>query len=144
VFPSLPPRSLNPLPHPPPSPQTQQGLPDGTIYVKLQGHAGQSLGAWLCRGITLDLEGDANDFVGKGLSGGTIAVYPPKSAPFTAEQNIIVGNVALYGAVSGSAFFRGIAAERFCVRNSGEAFSEGVEVMGGWGVSSLLPGTSSA
>ncbi|KIZ04404.1 glutamate synthase (NADPH/NADH) [Monoraphidium neglectum] len=104
----------------------EKGLPDGTIYVRLTGHAGQSLGAWLCRGITLELEGDANDYVGKGLSGGVIAVYPPASAPFVPEDNIIVGNVALYGATSGQAFFRGIAAERFCVRNSGaQAVVEG-------------------
>ena len=79
----------------------------------------QSLGAWLCRGITIELEGDANDYVGKGLSGGVIAVYPPASAPFVPEDNIVVGNVCLYGAISGEAYFRGIAAERFCVRNSG-------------------------
>lgn len=96
------------------------GLPDGTIHVKLTGSAGQSLGAWLARGVTLEVEGDANDYVGKGLSGGVIALYPPKTAAFKAEEAVIAGNVALYGATSGHAFIRGIAAERFCVRNSGE------------------------
>eukprot|EP00879_Flechtneria_rotunda_P003043 GHRR01003263.1.p1 GENE.GHRR01003263.1~~GHRR01003263.1.p1 ORF type:complete len:2008 (+),score=728.67 GHRR01003263.1:1512-7535(+) len=95
------------------------GLPDDTIHIKLTGHAGQSLGAWLCKGITIELEGDANDYVGKGLSGGVIAVYPPKTATFTPQDNIIIGNVALYGGTKGEAFFRGRAAERFCVRNSG-------------------------
>ncbi|KAF6263375.1 hypothetical protein COO60DRAFT_459133 [Scenedesmus sp. NREL 46B-D3] len=95
------------------------GLPDDTIHIKLSGHAGQSLGAWLCKGITIELEGDANDYVGKGLSGGVIAVYPPKGASFKPSENIIIGNVALYGGTKGEAFFRGMAAERFCVRNSG-------------------------
>ncbi|MEE4361075.1 MAG: glutamate synthase large subunit [Pseudomonadales bacterium] len=102
-------------------------LPDDTIHVRLTGSAGQSLGAWLARGITLEVEGDANDFVGKGMSGGRVIVYPPKDSPFVAEENILVGNVCLYGATSGEAFFRGIAAERFCVRNSGaRAVVEGV------------------
>jgi hypothetical protein len=74
-----------------------EGLPEGTIHIKLTGHAGQSLGAWLCAGITLELEGDANDYVGKGLSGGVIAVYPPRESTFAAEENIIVGNVVMYG-----------------------------------------------
>lgn len=104
-----------------------EGLPKDTIHLKLTGHAGQSLGAWMCRGITVELEGDANDYVGKGLSGGTIIIYPPKDAGFVAEDNILLGNVALYGAISGEAYFRGIAAERFCVRNSGaKAVVEGV------------------
>ncbi len=107
-----------------------QGLPDDTIRAKLTGSAGQSLGAWLAPGITLELEGDANDYVGKGLSGGRIIVYPDRqavAAGFAAEKNILIGNVALYGAVTGEAFFRGIAAERFCVRNSGAtAVVEGV------------------
>ena len=91
------------------------------------GSAGQSFGAFLARGITLELEGDANDYVGKGLSGGRIVVYPPRESTFVPEENIIVGNVVLYGATSGSAFFRGRAAERFCVRNSGaHAVIEGV------------------
>ncbi len=95
------------------------GLPDDTIHIRCRGSAGQSLGAWLAPGITLEIEGDANDFVGKGLSGGRIIVYPPANSTFPAEDNILVGNVALYGAVKGDAFFRGRAAERFCVRNSG-------------------------
>jgi len=96
-----------------------RGLPKDTIYVKLTGSAGQSLGAWLASGITLELEGDANDYVGKGLSGGRIIVYPPRVSTFVAEENIVVGNVVLYGATEGEAFFRGMAGERFCVRNSG-------------------------
>jgi len=96
-----------------------EGLPDDTIHIKLNGSAGQSLGAFLSRGITIEVEGDANDFSGKGLSGGRLVVYTPKVSSFEAEDNIIVGNVCLYGATSGDAYFRGIAAERFCVRNSG-------------------------
>jgi len=94
-------------------------LPDNTLHIKLQGSAGQSLAAWLYEGVTIELEGDANDYAGKGLSGGRLIVYPYKNANFIAEQNIIVGNTVLYGATSGEAYFRGIAAERFCVRNSG-------------------------
>jgi len=94
-------------------------LPEDTIHLKLTGSAGQSLGAFMPKGITIELEGDANDYVGKGLSGGKIAVYPHKKSSFVAEENIIIGNVALYGATSGEAYFRGIAGERFCVRNSG-------------------------
>jgi len=105
----------------------ERGLPYDTIHVKLNGSAGQSLGAFMCRGITLELEGDSNDYVGKGLSGGRIIVYPPKESTFVAEDNVIIGNVALYGATTGRAFFRGKAAERFCVRNSGaRAVVEGV------------------
>ena len=96
-----------------------QGLPDDTIRLRFDGSAGQSFGAFIPRGITMTLEGDANDYVGKGLSGGRIIVYPPKRSTFAAEENIIVGNVALYGATSGEAFFRGVAGERFAVRNSG-------------------------
>jgi glutamate synthase (NADPH) large chain len=104
-----------------------EGLPDDTIHIRCQGSAGQSLGAWLAHGVTIELEGDANDYVGKGLSGGRIIIYPPHESTFKAEENIIIGNVALYGAVHGDAFFRGIAAERFCVRNSGaRAVVEGV------------------
>jgi glutamate synthase (NADPH/NADH) large chain len=95
------------------------GLPDDTIQIDFNGTAGQSFGAFLPRGITLSIEGDANDYAGKGLSGGKIIIYPPKSARFVAEDNILIGNVALYGATSGRAFFRGRAGERFCVRNSG-------------------------
>ncbi len=94
-------------------------LPDGTIHFKFHGSAGQSLGAFLAKGVTLELEGDANDYVGKGLSGGRLIIYPHKKASFVPEENILIGNVALYGATRGEAFFRGRAAERFCVRNSG-------------------------
>lgn len=94
-------------------------LPDETIHFKFTGSAGQSFGAWLAKGVTLELEGDANDYVGKGLSGGKLIVYPSKASTFEAAENMIVGNVVLYGAIKGKAFFRGRAAERFCVRNSG-------------------------
>jgi glutamate synthase domain-containing protein 3 len=94
-------------------------LPDGTIHIKLRGSAGQSFGAWLAGGVTMELEGDANDYVGKGLSGGRIVIYPDRTATFVPEDNILIGNVVLYGATRGEAFFRGRAAERFCVRNSG-------------------------
>lgn len=103
------------------------GLPDDTIVVNLTGSAGNSLGAFVPRGITLRLEGDANDYVGKGLSGGRIVVRPPHDAPFVAEQNVIAGNVILYGATGGQVFLRGVVGERFCVRNSGAvAVVEGV------------------
>ena len=95
------------------------GLPEDTININLKGSAGQSIGAWVTKGITINLEGDANDYVGKGLSGGKIIIYPPNESKFVAEENILLGNVALYGATGGEAYFRGIAAERFCVRNSG-------------------------
>ncbi|MCG6938287.1 MAG: glutamate synthase large subunit [Gammaproteobacteria bacterium] len=102
-------------------------LPDDTLHIKLNGSAGQSLGAWLYEGVTIELEGDANDYVGKGLSGGRLVVYPDRRSTIIAEENIIVGNVVLYGATSGEAYFRGVAAERFCVRNSGaSAVVEGV------------------
>jgi len=103
------------------------GLPDDTIRIHLSGSAGQSLGAFLAKGVTLRLEGDANDYVGKGLSGGKVIVYPPQGSGFAPEENIIIGNVALYGATSGEAFFNGMAGERFAVRNSGAtAVVEGV------------------
>ena len=95
------------------------GLSDDTIALNFHGSAGQSLGAWLAPGITLTVTGDANDYVGKGLSGGRLIVRPPAESTFAAEQQVIVGNVALYGATKGEAYFRGVAAERFCVRNSG-------------------------
>ncbi len=95
------------------------GLPDDTIHCSFTGSAGQSFGAFLARGATLELEGDANDYVGKGLSGGRIVVYPPRTSTFLPEENILIGNVALYGATSGEAFFNGMAGERFAVRNSG-------------------------
>ncbi|CAH0729004.1 unnamed protein product, partial [Brenthis ino] len=97
-----------------------EGLPDGTtINISLAGSAGQSFCAFLSKGITVTLEGDANDYVGKGLSGGKVIIYPPKNSPFESHLNVIAGNVCLYGATSGRAYFRGIASERFCVRNSG-------------------------
>jgi glutamate synthase (NADPH/NADH) large chain len=95
------------------------GLRDETIRVKLRGTAGQSFGAFLAHGITLELEGVANDYVGKGLSGGRLVVYPPRECPIPAEDNIIVGNTVLYGAINGEVFLRGVAGERFAVRNSG-------------------------
>ncbi|EHA8586599.1 glutamate synthase 1 [Cocos nucifera] len=104
-----------------------KGLPSDTIHIKLNGSAGQSLGAFLCPGITLELEGDSNDYVGKGLSGGKIVVYPPRGSKFDPKENIVIGNVALYGATNGEGYFNGMAAERFCVRNSGaRAVVEGV------------------
>jgi glutamate synthase domain-containing protein 3 len=104
-----------------------EGLPDDTISCSFNGSAGQSFGAFLARGITLSLEGEANDYVGKGLCGGRIVIYPPRSAGFAAEENILIGNVALYGATSGEAFINGMAGERFAVRNSGAtAVVEGV------------------
>ena len=103
------------------------GLAEDTIHIKLLGTAGQSFGAWLAHGVTLELEGDGNDYVGKGLSGGRIIIYPPKGAPIKPEENIIVGNTVLYGAVGGECYLRGVAGERFAVRNSGAlAVVEGV------------------
>ncbi|MDY7047554.1 MAG: glutamate synthase large subunit [Microcystis panniformis WG22] len=96
-----------------------EGLPEDTVHLHFQGSAGQSFGAFVPKGVTLELEGDANDYVGKGLSGGKIIVYPPKGSTFVAEENIIIGNVALYGATSGEVYISGVAGERFCVRNSG-------------------------
>jgi glutamate synthase domain-containing protein 2/glutamate synthase domain-containing protein 1/glutamate synthase domain-containing protein 3 len=95
------------------------GLVDDTIAVKLTGSAGQSFGAFLAPGVSIELEGEANDYVGKGLSGGVLAVHPPEESSYVASENVIIGNVALYGATSGRAFFRGLAGERFAVRNSG-------------------------
>jgi glutamate synthase (ferredoxin) len=104
-----------------------EGLPEDTIRLHFQGSAGQSFGAFVPRGVTLVLEGDSNDYIGKGLSGGKIVVLPPAGATFVPEENVIVGNVAFYGATGGQAFIRGVAGERFCVRNSGvEAVVEGV------------------
>ena len=103
------------------------GLPDDTIRIRFDGSAGQSFGAFLAKGVTMTLEGEANDYVGKGLSGGRVIVYPPKNSGFIAEENIVIGNVVLYGATSGEAFFHGMAGERFAVRNSGAvAVVEGV------------------
>ena len=96
-----------------------EGLPHDTIRCRFTGSAGQSFGAFLAKGVTLELEGDANDYVGKGLSGGHLIVYPPRKSTFLPEENILIGNVALYGATSGEAYFNGVAGERFAVRNSG-------------------------
>ncbi|NCR67596.1 MAG: glutamate synthase large subunit [Microcystis aeruginosa G11-06] len=96
-----------------------EGLPEDTVHLHFQGSAGQSFGAFVPKGVTLELEGDANDYVGKGLSGGKIIVYPPKGSTFVAQENIIIGNVALYGATSGEVYISGVAGERFGVRNSG-------------------------
>jgi glutamate synthase (NADPH/NADH) large chain len=105
----------------------QRGLAENSIHIKANGSAGQSLGAFLANGITIELEGDSNDYVGKGLSGGNIIAYPPKKSNFIAEHNMIIGNVALYGAIDGECYFRGVAGERFAVRNSGAtAVVEGV------------------
>ena len=95
------------------------GLPDGTIHFKMTGSAGQSFGAFVCRGIELEVEGDANDYFGKGLSGGQLSIYPAKNVQYIPEKNIIIGNVAFYGATDGEAYIRGLAGERFGVRNSG-------------------------
>ena len=105
----------------------EEGLPADTIQFGFKGSAGQSFGAFLAPGITFGLAGDANDYVGKGLSGGKIFIYPPKNSTLVPEDNILIGNTVLYGAVSGKAFFRGIAGERFAVRNSGaQTVVEGV------------------
>jgi glutamate synthase (ferredoxin) len=96
-----------------------QGLPDGTIKITFTGSAGQSFGAFVPRGMTLALVGDANDGFGKGLSGGRLIAYPPKASTFKSQDNIIIGNVAFYGATGGEGYVRGVAGERFCVRNSG-------------------------
>jgi len=104
-----------------------EGLPEDTIRLHFQGSAGQSFGAFVPKGVTLELEGEANDYLGKGLSGGKLILYPPKQSTFIPAENIITGNVAFYGATSGEAFIRGLAGERFCVRNSGvTAVVEGV------------------
>ena len=104
------------------------GLPEDTIYIKAKGTAGQSFGAWTAKGVTIELTGEANDYVGKGLSGGRLVIYPPAESGITkAEENIIVGNTVLYGAIRGECYFRGVGGERFCVRNSGAtAVIEGV------------------
>ncbi|MCB1279028.1 glutamate synthase large subunit [Prosthecobacter sp.] len=103
------------------------GLPDDTVHIKFKGTAGQSFGAFVPKGVTLELEGDGNDYIGKGLSGGRIIIYPPEGSDFVAEENIIAGNTALYGATSGELFLRGMAGERFAVRNSGvDTVVEGV------------------
>jgi glutamate synthase (ferredoxin) len=104
-----------------------EGLPEDTIRLRFQGSAGQSFGAFIPKGLTLSLEGDANDYLGKGLSGGRIVVFPPSTATFVPEENVVIGNVACYGATAGETFIRGLAGERFCVRNSGAtAVVEGI------------------
>lgn len=105
----------------------EEGLPEDSINIKFKGVAGQSFGAWLAKGITFELEGLANDYVGKGISGGKIIIYPDKASGYNAKENIIIGNTAFYGAISGQAYIRGVAGERFCIRNSGlYAVAEGV------------------
>ncbi|MFH1367552.1 MAG: glutamate synthase large subunit [Elusimicrobiota bacterium] len=105
----------------------EEGLPDDTIHCKFTGNAGQSFAAWLGSGVTFELEGMANDYVGKGISGGKIIIYPGKGASYVPEENIIIGNTTFYGAISGEAYIRGVAGERFCIRNSGlNAVVEGV------------------
>jgi glutamate synthase (NADPH) large chain len=115
------------------------GLPDDTIHIKATGTAGQSFGAFLARGVTIELEGEGNDYVGKGLSGGRLIVYPPKDCAILAEENIIVGNTVLYGATGGEVFFRGVAGERFAVRNSGATAV--VEGLGDHGCEYMTGGT---
>ncbi|MDD5553333.1 MAG: glutamate synthase subunit alpha, partial [Candidatus Omnitrophica bacterium] len=97
----------------------EDGLADGAIHCKFKGVAGQSFGAWLAKGVTFELEGMANDYVGKGISGGRIIIYPGQGTDYAAEENIIMGNTGFYGAISGQAYIRGVAGERFCIRNSG-------------------------
>jgi glutamate synthase (NADPH) large chain len=116
-----------------------EGLPDDTIRFDFTGSAGQSFGAFLAKGVTLVLEGEANDYVGKGLSGGKLIVYPPRTSSFQPEENILVGNVVLYGATSGEAYFNGMAGERFAVRNSGATAV--VEAVGDHGCEYMTRGT---
>jgi glutamate synthase (ferredoxin) len=122
-----------------------KGLPEDTINLYFKGSAGQSFGAFVPKGVTMKLEGDSNDYIGKGLSGGKIVVVPPKESTFVPEENVIIGNVAFYGATSGEAYIRGSAGERFCVRNSGvyavvEAVGDhGCEYMTGGRVAVLGP-----
>jgi glutamate synthase (ferredoxin) len=105
----------------------EEALPPDSIYCKFKGVAGQSFGAWLAKGVTFELEGLANDYVGKGISGGKIIIYPDTKACYRPEENIIIGNTCFYGAIAGEAYIRGVAGERFCIRNSGlNAVVEGV------------------
>src|SRR5207253_11381064 len=115
------------------------GLADDTIHVAFDGIAGQSFGAFLARGVTFELQGATNDYVGKGLSGGRIVVYPDPTCPAKPEENIVIGNTVMYGAIEGEAYFRGVAGERFCVRNSG-AFAV-VEGTGDHGCEYMTGGT---
>ena len=116
-----------------------EGLPDDTIHVAFDGIAGQSFGAFLARGVTFELQGATNDYVGKGLSGGRIVVYPDPACPAKPEENIVIGNTVMYGAIAGEAYFRGVAGERFCVRNSGA--SAVVEGTGDHGCEYMTGGT---
>ncbi len=116
----------------------REGLPEDTIHLKFKGSAGQSFGAFVPKGVTLELEGDANDYVGKGLSGGKVIIYPSPKATFKPEENIIIGNVAFYGATNGEAYIRGMGGERFCVRNSG--VSAVVEAVGDHGCEYMTGG----
>ncbi len=97
----------------------EAGLTEDTVHCKFKGVAGQSFGAWLTNGVTFELEGMANDYVGKGISGGKIVIYPNRHADYKSEENVIIGNTAFYGAIVGQAYIRGVAGERFCIRNSG-------------------------
>ena len=115
------------------------GLAEDSIVIKAHGTAGQSLGAWLTHGVSIDLAGEANDYVGKGLSGGRIAIYPPEDSRIIAEENIIVGNTVLFGAIAGECYFRGVAGERFAVRNSGAVTV--VEGVGDHGCEYMTGGT---
>jgi glutamate synthase (NADPH/NADH) large chain len=115
------------------------GLPEDTIHVAFDGIAGQSFGAFLARGVTFELQGATNDYVGKGLSGGRIVVYPDPTCPAKPEDNIVIGNTVMYGAIDGEAYFRGVAGERFCVRNSGA--SAVVEGTGDHGCEYMTGGT---
>jgi glutamate synthase domain-containing protein 3 len=115
------------------------GLPDDTVHVAFDGIAGQSFGAFLARGVTFELQGATNDYVGKGLSGGRVVVYPDPTCPAKPEDNIVVGNTVMYGAIAGEAYFRGVAGERFCVRNSGA--SAVVEGTGDHGCEYMTGGT---
>ena len=117
-----------------------EGLPEDTIRIKLNGSAGQSFGVFLAKGVTFELEGDANDYFGKGLSGGKLVVYPDKKAPFDPKKNIVIGNVAFYGATNGESYIRGVAGERFCVRNSGAHVV--VEGVGDHGCEYMTGGTA--
>ena len=117
-----------------------EGLPDDTIHFKFKGTAGQSFGAFTTKGLTLELEGDANDYFGKGLSGSRLIIYPDKNSTYVPEENMIIGNVALYGATNGEVFIRGKAGERFCVRNSGATVV--VEGVGDHGCEYMTGGTA--
>ncbi len=117
-----------------------EGLPNETINLKFNGSAGQSFGAFVPKGVTLTIEGDSNDYIGKGLSGGKIIVFPPKDADFVSHENIIIGNTAFYGATAGEAYISGVGGERFCVRNSG--VNTVIEGVGDHGCEYMTGGTT--